>query len=136
MPAIAGRQLTAPGQVVSDGTAFLEFSPNRQNDTVWVRRVPLDGRAAGPAVPVPIADWIGIFSDGSFEFSERDSTGGLGLYRIPPGNTRSVWVGDAPIQSAGATWTSSDDGCRFIVVVPIDRPDIFVLRNFGELLGQ
>jgi hypothetical protein len=101
-----------------------------------VRRIPLDSRAAAPAVPIPITDWFGFFSDGSFEFTERDSTGGLGLYRIPPGATLSVWLGDAPIQSAGTTWTSSDDGRRFVVVEPVDRPDVFLLRNFGELLGR
>jgi hypothetical protein len=79
--------------------------------------------------------WLGTFSDGSFESIWSD-TAGLGWFRIPPGGSESVRLGDAPIQGASTTWTSSDDGRRFIVVKPVDRPDVFLVRNFGELLGR
>ena len=134
--AIAGRLITVPGEVAADGTAFFEFSQSSQIDTVWVRRVPLDGGVASPMAPTVNTRWLGVYPDGSFEMVQNDSAGGLGWYRIPPGGTGSVRLGDAPVQGERTTWSASDNGRRFIVVKPVDRPDIFLLRNFGELLRR
>jgi len=136
MPNIPGRILNAPGDVTSDGSAILEFSQSGRADTVWIRRVPLDGSVASATVPVLADGWMGVNPDGSYESILRDSAGGLGWYRIPPGSSRSVRLGDAPVQGAGTTWTNSDDGRRFIVVKPVDRPDVYLIRNFGELLRR
>ncbi len=56
-------------------------------------------------------------------------------YRIPAGSSRSVRLGDAPVQGPRTEWDSWD-GRRFVVVKPVDRPDIYLLRNFGELLKR
>ena len=133
-PNTPGRLLTVPGDMTSDGHALLEFSPARRGDTMWVRRVPLDGSVAAPAVPVLQDNWVGALSDGSYESILSDPVGGLGWYRVAPGANRSIRLGDAPVQGTGTTWTNSDDGRRFIVVKPVDRPDIYLIRNFGELL--
>jgi len=37
------------------------------------------------------------------------------------------------VQGPRTEWDSWD-GRRFVVVKPVDRPDIYLLRNFGELL--
>jgi hypothetical protein len=81
-------------------------------------------------------NWLGVLPDGSYESILSDSAGGLGWYRIPPGGSRSLRLGDAPVQGAGSTWTGSDDGRRFIVVKPVDRPDIFLIRNFGDAMSR
>jgi len=136
VPDIAGRLITVPGEVAGDGAAFFELSQSGQVDTIWARRVPLDGGVASPATPVHWDKWFGIFSDGSFESVWSDPGGGLGWYRVPPGGSRSVRLGDAPVQGERTTWTASDDGRRLIVVKPVDRPDVFLLHNFGELLRR
>jgi hypothetical protein len=86
-------------------------------------------------VPLVYREWVGTFPDGSFETIRRDSTGALAWYRIPAGSSRSVRLGDAPVQGARTVWDSYD-GRRFVVVKPVDRPDIYLLRNFGELLKR
>ena len=136
VPAVAGRLVTIPGDVTADGSALIEFSQSSRAESVWVRRIPLDGSVAAPPTPVLWDKWIGVLPDGSYESIWGDPGGGLGLYRIPPGGSRSVRLGDAPVHGAGTTWTASEDGRRFIVVKPVDRPDIFLLRNFGELLRR
>jgi len=136
VPNIPGRLLTVPGDMTSDGRAFLEFSQGGQADTVWVRRVPLGGGVASANVPMLADGWLGVFPDGSYESVLRDSAGGLEWYRVPPGGSRGVRLGDAPVQGTVTTWTNSDDGRRFIVVKPVDRPDVYLIRNFGELLRR
>ncbi|HEY6108084.1 MAG TPA: serine/threonine-protein kinase [Gemmatimonadales bacterium] len=134
VPVVAGRMFVAPMDMSPDGRAFFEFSQITQGDTVWVRRVPLDGGVASPAVAVPVNVFLCVLADGSIESVVKDPSGVLGWYRIPPGGSRAVRLGDAPVQDARATWTNSDDGRRFIVVQPVDRPDVYLIRNFGELL--
>jgi len=134
-PPTPGREFTIPGDATSDGRAFVEFSPVVGGDTIWVRRVPLDGGAASPTVAMMFQQWFGILSDGSYEWIRTDSTQGLGWYRIPRGGSRSVRLGDAPVQGTGTAWEGWD-GRRFVVTKPVDRPDVFLLRNFGELLRR
>jgi hypothetical protein len=134
-PPTPGRNFTIPGDATSDGRGFLEYSPVAGRDTIWVRRVPLDGGAASPPVALLFDQWSGNLSDGSWEWIRPDSTQGLGWYRIPPGGSRSVRLGDAPMQGAGTAWDGWD-GRRFVVTKPVDRPDVFLLRNFGELLRR
>jgi hypothetical protein len=136
VPAIPGRSYTAPAATTDNGRAFLEYSYGVQSDTVWIRKVTLDGGVASPAMPVRWEKWLGVFPDGSFETVLSDSTGGLGWYRLAPGTQRSVRLGSAPVQGLRTEWSGSDDGLRFVVVKPVDRPDIYLLRNFGELLKR
>ena len=134
-PARPGRQFSIPGEVSRDGHAFLEFSQAPGFGTVWVRWVPLDGGVASAAVSLVFKEWYGVLPDGSFETIRSDSTGALALYRMTAGSSRSVRLGDAPVQGARTEWESYD-GRRFVVVKPVDRPDIYLLRNFGELLKR
>jgi hypothetical protein len=134
-PPTPGREFTIPGDATSVGRAFVEFSPIVVGDTIWVRGVPLDGGAASPTVAMMSQQWFGILSDGSYEWIRTDSTQGLGWYRIPPGGSRSVRLGDAPVQGTGTKWEGWD-GRRFVVTKPVYRPDVFLLRNFGELLSR
>jgi tRNA A-37 threonylcarbamoyl transferase component Bud32 len=135
-PATPGRMFSVPGGASRDGRSFLEFSESGVGGTVWVRRVPLDGGVASSAVPLLFDQWVGVLSDGSFESIRSDSTGALGWYRTTAGSSRSVRLGDAPVQGAATQWAGSHDGLRFVVVKPVDRPDIYLLRNFGELLKR
>ena len=87
--------------------------------------------------------WYGVLSDGSLEWLRADSTGRLDFYRRAAGSTQVVRLGDAPIQgtarptqSGGRPWDNSEDGRRFVVTKPVYRPDVFLLRNFGELLSR
>jgi hypothetical protein len=52
-----------------------------------------------------------------------------GRYAIEPR------LGDAPIQGA-RTWSISDDGRRAIAVKSVDRPDVYLIRNFAEALKR
>ena len=136
-PATPGRLLSVPGELSRDGRFFLEFSQaSGLNDTVWVRRVPLDGGVASSPVLMLFNQWLGVLADGSFEMIRSDSTGALVWSRIAVGSSRSVRLGDAPMQGAATRWAGSHDGLRFVVVKPVDRPDIYLLRNFGELLKR
>ena len=133
---IPERVVTVPGPLTPDGGGFTEFSQAPRGDTVFVRRVPLDGSAPTPWATVVFDKWLGILPDGSYETIGVDSTGVIGWYRIPPGGTRRVRLGDAPIQGPGMTWDGTDDARRFVAVKPVSRPDVFVIKNFGELLRR
>ena len=124
------------GGSVESGRSFLEFSESGVGGTVWVRRVRLDGGIASSAVSLLFDQWLGVLADGSFEMIRSDSTGALVWSRIAVGSSRSVRLGDAPMQGAATRWAGSHDGLRFVVVKPVDRPDIYLLRNFGELLKR
>ena len=87
--------------------------------------------------------WLGVMPDGSLESIRTDSTRRLAWYRQAPGSSQVVRLGDAPIRgtatptpSDGTHWESSNDGRRFVAVKSVDRPDIYLLRNFGELLRR
>jgi hypothetical protein len=129
--------------VTSDGRAFLAFSQSVLGDSVWVRPIPLDGGAPSAEAPLRFEQWFGVMPDGSLEFIRTDSTRRLAWYRQAPGSSQVVRLGDAPIRSTavpilsdGAHWESSNDGRRFVAVKSVDRPDIYLLRNFGELLRR
>ena len=136
VPDVPRRLLTVPAGATSDGRAFLEFSQTSEGDSVFVRRVPIDGGVPSPPFVMIFPQWFGSLPDGSYETMEIDSTGVVGWYRIPPGGTQRVRLGDAPMQAAGIEWDGSEDGRRLIAVKPVSRPDVFVIRNFGELLRR
>ena len=141
VPPTSGREFTVPGEATSDGRGFVQFS--QWLDTVWTRLVPLDGSPPSPVTPMVFDQWYGVLSDGSLEWLRADSTGRLVFYRRAAGSTQVVRLGDAPIQgtarpgqSGGRPWDNSEDGRRFVVTKPVYRPDVFLLRNFGELLSR
>jgi len=126
-----------------DGRAFLAFSQSLAGDSVWVRRVPLDGGGQSPDAALLVDQWFGVMPDGSLESIRTDSTRRLSWYRRAPGSSQVVRLGDAPTQGTatptpfdGTGWGNSNDGRRFVVVKSVDRPDIYVVRNFGELLKR
>jgi hypothetical protein len=130
-----GRAFAIPGDVM-DQRSYFEYSP--VGETTWVRRVPLDGGPRSPAIAI-VANyntWNTPFADGSVEWLRRDSTRSVAWFHVAPGTTQTVRLGDAPIQGAGVEWSNSDDGKRFIVMKPPDRPDTYLIRNFGDLLKR
>jgi hypothetical protein len=141
VPRTPGREFTIPGDMAIDGRAFLAFS--QSGNSVSVRRVPLDGGAPSAASSIMVDQWFGVMPDGSLETVRNDSTKRVAWYRLAPGSDKVVRLGEAPTQgttiptpSNGAAWGSSEDGRRFVVVKSVDRPDIYLLRNFGELLSR
>jgi len=143
VPATPGRQFTVPGDVTIDGRAVLAFSQSVAGDSVWVRRIPLDGGAPSAAMSIMVDQWFGVMPDGSLETIRTDSTRRVAWYRLAPGGSQVVRLGDAPTQGTttptrveGVAWDGSNDGRRFVVVKSVDRPDVYLLRNFGELLKR
>ena len=87
--------------------------------------------------------WFGVTPDGSLETIRTDSTSQVAWYRLAPGGSDLVRLGDAPTQGTTApspfndvAWGNSEDGRRFVVVKSVDRPDIYLLRNFGDVLKR
>jgi len=125
-------------------SSFLLGDPSRLtllNTTAT--RVQYRGGAPSAETPLVFDQWFGVMPDGSLESIRTDSTRRLAWYRQAPGSSQVVRLGDAPIRSTaipiisdGAHWESSNDGRRFVVVKSVDRPDIYLLRNFGELLKR
>jgi len=135
VPRTPGREYTVPGDMTIDGRAFLAYS--QVGDSVWVRRVPLDGGAPSAVSSIRNDQWFGVMPDGSLETIRTDSTRRVAWYRLPPRSDRIVRLGDAPTQGTttptplnGAAWSHSYDGRRFVVVKSVDRPDVYLLRNF------
>ncbi len=124
--------------VVMNGSALLWASLNATTDSAWYRREPLDG---GPATPVTMIAvpggiyWPFALEDGSLEYIVAETATGWGWYRVPPGGGPGVRLGDAPVRGA-AWWTASGDGRRLVAMKNTDRPDVFVVRNFAELLRR
>ncbi|MFI5280809.1 MAG: protein kinase [Gemmatimonadales bacterium] len=133
--ASAGRN-TFPADVAPDMRAFVSISLNSNADTVGFARIPFDGSATSPlATIVPQG---GLFfalalPDGGVEYIAGQEGATLGWFRVPPGGGAAVRLGDAPVQRA-QTWAMSDDGLHAIAVQSTDRPDIYLIRNFGRLL--
>ena len=143
VPPTPGRQFTIPGDVTIDGRAVLAFSESVAGDSVWVHRIPLDGGAPSAAMSVTLDQWFGVMPDGSLETIRTDSTRRVAWYRLAPGGSGLVRLGDAPTQGTttptpfdGVAWDGSNDGRRFVLVRSVDRPDVYLLRNFGELLSR
>lgn len=107
--------------------------------TFWIARVPLDGSAASPLATIVAPQGglqvLAVLSDGSVEYVVGEAAATLGWYRVPPGGGRAVRLGDAPVQGA-QTWGISDNGLRVIAVKSVDRPDVYLIRNFAELLKR
>jgi len=138
-----GRQFTIPGDVTIDGRAILAFSQSVPGDSVWVRQIPLDGGAPSAAMSIMVDQWFSVMPDGSLETIRTDSTRRVAWYRVAAGASQVVRLGDAPTQGTttptridGAGWDNSNDRRRFVVVKSVDRPDVYLLRNFGELLNR
>jgi hypothetical protein len=123
-----------PSIVSSDLRTLWAFSVNAAADTVWIFRVPLDGRPSLPPVAIRnnVGGWL-RYDDGSFEYPMHEPNGTDGWYRVPPGGTKPVRLGDSPIQGE-AYWDFSPDIERCVVVKSVDKPDIYLIRNFARLL--
>ena len=135
--ATAGRT-AFPAEVTPDGRAFVSYAIASKADTFWLERVPLDGSAALPLAPIVTQGGLqvlAVLSDGSVEYVVGEAAATLGWYRVPQGGGRAVRLGDAPVQGA-QTWGISDDGLRVIAVKSVDRPDVYLIRNFAEALKR
>jgi len=123
--------------VSSDAREFRTASWSSRYDTAWVRLVPLDGRPARPPVHVPTPGGMmwrwGFFDDGSVEYLLQEKGTTTGWYRVPPGGTRAVRLGEAPLQGDVA-WRFSLNINRFAAVKSVDKPDVYLIRNFAQLL--
>jgi serine/threonine protein kinase len=104
-----------------------------------LERVPLDGSTSSPLATIVAPQGglqvFAVLSDGSVEYVVTEAAATLGWYRVPPGGGRAVRLGDAPVPGA-QTWSFSDNGLRVIAVKSVDRPDVYLIRNFGELLRR
>jgi hypothetical protein len=75
----------------------------------------------------------GFFDDGSVEYLLQEKGTTTGWYRVPPGGTRAVRLGEAPLQGDVA-WRFSLNINRFAAVKSVDKPDVYLIRNFAQLL--
>ena len=127
-----------PGRVVeplfvsSDLRTLWALTLNETGDSLWVLRLPLDGRPSPPPVVIRGQQLL-AYDDGSFEYPEHELNGTDGWYRVPAGGTKAVRLGDAPIQG-DPWWDFSPNLERCVAVKRVDKPDIYLIRNFARLL--
>ncbi|HWZ29529.1 MAG TPA: serine/threonine-protein kinase, partial [Gemmatimonadales bacterium] len=136
VPAMTGR-VTYPMMATADGRAFISFAYDVASDSFWLTRVPLDGGpsarlAALRSATTPLFIFL---ADGGVEYMVDETATTRGWYRVPPGASRAVRLGDAPLQGA-VTWSVSDDGLRVVAVKRDDRTDAYLIRNFDEALRR
>ncbi len=121
--------------ISSDTRTLWTISYNAALDTVSVGRVPLDGRPVPQ--PIELRTFAGLtalsYDDGSFEVPDMETPTTTGWYRVSPQGGRAVRLGDAPLQGDVA-WNFSPDVERAVAVKSVDRPDIYLIRNFAQLL--
>ena len=108
---------------------------NATSDTAWLGRVPLDGRPAPPPVKLRYTGFFSflLYDDGSFEYPMSESETTSGWYRVPAGGTKAVRLGDAPLQG-DAEWHFAPSIERCVAVKSVDKPDVYLIRNFTRLL--
>jgi hypothetical protein len=75
---------------------------------------------------------IGL-EDGSIMFVMREPQGAVALYRIVPGRPADR-LGVLPYTQAD--YSVSSDGRHVAAFGYSDKNDIYMIRNFGKLLGQ
>ena len=121
----------------SDGREMLTTGWDQGYDTVLIRRVSLaDGRmtrlaaiyADGSAMPA-------YQPDGSLLIPIRETGNTTVWYRLPAAGGNLVRMG-APPRAADASYRQSADARTVVARVATKRPDIYIIRNFAELLPR
>ena len=118
-----------------DATSLVLEATNHRGDSVVVATADVEtGRFARIASfagsdPRHIA-WLG---DGTIMSVFREPEGAWVLYRIPPGRPPER-LGALP--HTRAEFSVSNDGRHVAMVSYSDRNDIYMIRNFGQLLGR
>jgi Tol biopolymer transport system component len=120
-----------------DGKSLVANGWDRNYDSLVVRRIDLTTLRAtrlwaeysdGGQLPT----WL---EDGSIIVPVKENASTLVWYRIPAAGGRAVRLGTPP-RAADATFRMSRDGRRVIARVNTNGRDIFLVRNFRQLLGE
>ena len=120
-----------------DGRNAVMTGWDKTSDSIVVWRVSLsDGRptrlasfyADGAAIPF----W---FPDGTLMVPIRETGTTMVWYRLPAAGGTPVRLGTPP-RSHDASYRMSADGRRLVARVTSTRPDIYLIRNFSELLPR
>ena len=119
-----------------DGKAAVWVGWDQKGDSVRVERVSLeDGSVRTLATFYPFDGgqpyW---FDDGTIMVGIRETVASLAWYRVHEDGRPPVRLGSPP--RFPAEYDISRDGRRVVATVAEDRPDIYVIRNFAELLGD
>jgi dipeptidyl aminopeptidase/acylaminoacyl peptidase len=119
-----------------DGRAAVWVGWDEKGDSVLVERVSLeDGATRRLAAFYPFDGsrpyWLG---DGTIIVGIRETAATLAWYRIREDGRPPERLGSPPRHPA--VYDFSRDGRRVVATVSEDRPDVYVIRNFAELLGR
>jgi len=118
-----------------DGREAVTVGWDRNGDSIVVRRVSLiDGHAVQLAAFYADGSqrpyWL---PGGTLLLQIRETASTWVWYRMPVTGGRPVRTGTPP-RSADGTFRLSSDGRRVLARVTINRPDVYVIRNFAEIL--
>jgi hypothetical protein len=130
----------AEGHVLStmpspDGRDVVLVGWDRNDDSIVVRRMSLaDGRtthlAAFYADGLQAPQWL---PDGTILMPIRETGSTLVWYRIPASGGRPVRLGTPP-RAADANFRMTRDGRLVVARVTSAKADVYLVRNFAELL--
>jgi len=120
-----------------DGSALVAVGWDRNYDSLVVRRIELPSLRAtklwtvyGDGAQIPT--WL---RDGTIIIQIKENASTLVWYRIPAAGGRAVRLGTPP-RAADATFRLSPDGRRVIARVNTIGRDVYLIRNFRQLLGE
>ena len=120
-----------------DGREVIAMGWDRQSDSVVVRRVSLaDGRFTrigtfyGDGWQGPV--WL---PDGTIIVPIRETGSTLVWFRLPATGGRAVRLGTPP-RATDASLRMTADGRTAIARVTAQRPDVYLIRNFRDLLPR
>jgi hypothetical protein len=117
------------------GQELLTTGWERTGDTVVVRLIAI-GSAAVTRVAGFYADGSQIparLSGGATLLPIRETSSTIVWYLLPANGGRPVKLGSPP-RAGDATFRMSDDGRRVVARQTTRRPDVYLIRNFSELL--
>jgi len=120
-----------------DGKSLVSNGWDRSYDSVVVRRIDLATLQSTKlwAIYADGSQRPTWFTDGTIQIQVQENASTLVWYRIPAAGGRAVRLGTPP-RAVDATFRVSADGRRVIARVNANSWDIYLIRNFKQLLGE
>ena len=116
-----------------DGKSLAVAARSRTGDTIVVTNLDLETGNFARLAAYPGEDPLAItwVKDGSIRFVFRGPDGAFGLYKVSPGRPAEK-LGALPYYRA--QFSMSNDGRHVAAFGYNDKNDVYMIRNFGELL--